>query len=287
MFQSQWNQNTTNFAKPDKEVKDSGISVPSQNFGSIMPITKKFNHDNNLPGQTSSNPNDDPSIYVGQLERQLGDQRVEATNLRKNLLDLEGRHQDMSTQYNMLSTEFGNLRREYDSLMKVKNELYATQCEQERSKQDKDFHHEQHLTLRRELLAQLNKDFENDQLKREKSFTEDELKATREKSHVLEKQIEELLVFANKPKEDGDGGREFYFARKIVQLEDSLKNIMSEKDQLAFDNKKLKEGIRDLDLQDANRTLNNDSFEEKNPNHFANNNRLNDTRIEVYFFLII
>ena len=43
----------------------------------------------------------------------------------------------------------------------------------------------------RDLLNQLNKDFENDQLRREKLYAEDELRAFKEKTLVLEKQIEE------------------------------------------------------------------------------------------------
>jgi len=166
----------------------------------------------------------------------------------------------------MLSTEFSNLRREYDALMQVKSELHATQLELERMKQEKDFHHEQHLILRRDLLQQLNRDFENDQLKRDKHHLENDLRAFKEKNIILEKQIEEILVFAQKPKDSEEGGREFFFAKKIVKLEEDLESLTKERDQLQFDNNMFKEGFKELKAAE----------EEKN-RHATHDMLMNDT----------
>ena len=246
-------------------------------FGLFTPLTKQFNHEAYQSMYHSNKPTD-PQEYQGDLERKLGDQRVEGTNLRKNMIDLESRHSDLGTQYNMLSTEFSNLRREYDALMQVKSEQHATQAQLERTTQEKDFHYEQHVSLRRDLLNQLNKDFENDQLRRENVYAQDELRAFKEKTLVLEKQIEEQLVFTNKPKSDEEGGREFYFAKIIVNLEDRIQVLTKERDQLAYDNKNQKEGIREVGADVQNQTKLNETYEERNPQ--AKGTNLNNTLLE-------
>ena len=240
-------------------------------FGMFTPVSRTFNHDAN-PAQFQKDSDlkvGDASEYIGKIERQLGDQRVEGGHLKKQLMDLESRHKDLGTQYNMLSTEFSNLRREYDALCAVKGELHATQLELEKMKTEKDFHHEQHLMLRRDLLNQLNKDYENDQLKREKNFVENELRASKEKSLILEKQIEELLVFAQRPKENEEGGREFFFAKKIVKLEDDLERTTAERNQFKFEVDQLKQGIR---------AINHNADDSKMDSHTQE--MLNDTRLE-------
>ena len=274
------NMFSSSIHQPGKMAQSTFQPITSSNqqnynqFGLISPHTKMFNHE---AYQAMHDVPKEPEEYLGDLERKLGDHRVESANLRKNQVDLEGRHTDLGTQYNMLSTEFSNLRREYDALMQVKSEQHATQAQLERTTEEKDFHYEQHVMLRRDLLNQLNKDFENDQLRREKLYAEDELRSFKEKTLVLEKQIEEQLVFANKPKSDEEGGREFYFAKKIVNLEDQIKDLMSERDQLAYENKNQKEGIREIGADVQNQTKLNDTYEER---FTAQKGGLNNTMLE-------
>lgn len=264
--QSQFNPNSQSQFNPI-----TATNAKSYDQYGMFSLNKTFNPENNLANfqNNAELKANDPTEYVGKLERQQGDHRVEGGHLKKQLMDLESRHADLGTQYTMLSTEFSNLRREYDALCAVKGELHATQLEQEKCKSEKDFHHEQHLMLRRDLLNQLNKDYENDQLKREKHFVENELRACKEKSLCLEKQIEALLVFAQKPKENEEGGREFFFAKKIVKLEDELEKITGERNQFAFDCEQLKGGIRAI----------NHNAEDSKFGH-SEHETLNDTRID-------
>jgi hypothetical protein len=255
---------------------DTGLRKHEQ-FGVFTALSKKYIPENDLTNLQQLNQITDRDEYTGKLERELGDQRVQTAHIRHDYNDLELRHQDQRTQYDILSCEYTNLRREYDALMQTKSELHATQAELERMQQEKNFHHEQHIMLRRDLLHQLNKDFENDQLKRDKVHVEDELRATRQKAFILEKQIEELLVFANKPKDEEEGGREFYFAKKIVVLEDTVKELAAERDTLSWDNKKFKDEIRSMknnfDVDQMN-----DTNEEKSA--WKKGDGLNDTRLD-------
>lgn len=81
--------------------------------------------------------------------------------------------------------------------MKVK--LEEVNLELNRMKEDRDFHNEQHINLRNEILGIVKQEYELESIKREKAFIEDELRSYKEKTLIYEKQIDELTILAKRP----------------------------------------------------------------------------------------
>ena len=103
----------------------------------------------------------------------------------------------------------------YSASVKVK--LEETMLELDRMKTDRDFHNEQHVNLRSEMLGIVKQEYELDSLKREKQFISDELRAYKEKTLIYEKQIDELTILAKRPVASSlNGGsdvQEHYYAK--------------------------------------------------------------------------
>lgn len=115
-------------------------------------------------------------------------------------------------------------------------------------KEDRDFHNEQHINLRNEILGIVKQEYELDSIKREKIFIEDELRAYKEKTLIYEKQLDELNILAKRPvSQTANGGnpQEHYYAKKIMELETQNKAIVEARDKLRFENNALKKGLKD------------------------------------------
>lgn len=124
-------------------------------------------------------------------------------------------------------------------------------------KEDRDFHNEQHITLRNEILGIVKQEYELDSIKREKTFIEEELRSYKEKTLIYEKQIDELTILAKRPvSQSANGGnpQEHYYAKKIMELETQIKEISTAKDKLTFENNALKKGLKDGNI-DSNAIL--------------------------------
>ena len=124
-------------------------------------------------------------------------------------------------------------------------------------KEDRDFHNEQHINLRNEILGIVKQEYELDSIKREKAFIEDELRSYKEKTLIYEKQIDELTILAKRPvSQSANGGnpQEHYYAKKIMELETQIKEISTAKDKLTFENNALKKGLKDGNI-DSNTLL--------------------------------
>lgn len=69
----------------------------------------------------------------------------------------------------------------------VKVKLEEISLELERMCSDRDFHNEQHINLRNEILGIVKQEYELDSLKREKAFISEELNTYKEKALIYEK----------------------------------------------------------------------------------------------------
>ena len=104
----------------------------------------------------------------------------------------------------------------------VKVKLEEVNLELNRMKEDRDFHNEQHINLRNEILGIVKQEYELESIKREKAFIEDELRSYKEKALIYEKQIDELTILAKRPvsqSANGGNAQELYYAKKIMELE--------------------------------------------------------------------
>lgn len=96
--------------------------------------------------------------------------------------------------------------------------------ELDRMKTDRDFHNEQHINLRNEMLGIVKQEYELDSLKREKSFISEELRSYKEKCLIYEKQIDELTILCKRPVSKnamGGNAEESYYA-KVSDCNNSL-----------------------------------------------------------------
>lgn len=118
-------------------------------------------------------------------------------------------------------------------------------------KEDRDFHNEQHINLRNEILGIVKQEYELESIKREKAFIEDELRSYKEKTLIYEKQIDELTILSKRPVSqfaNGGNPQEHYYAKKIMELETQVKEVTNQRDKLNFENTALKKGLKDGNL---------------------------------------
>ena len=154
--------------------------------------------------------------------------------------------QDKENQY--LQEENKNLLNELNILGNMKVKLEETSLELERMSSDRDFHNEQHINLRNEILGIVKQEYEVESLKRERAFLQEELNSYKEKALIYEKQIDELTIVAKRPVTQnavGDKNEERYYAKKIMEVEGKFKSICEERDKLKFENTRLKNGLKE------------------------------------------
>ena len=128
--------------------------------------------------------------------------------------------------------ENANLLQELSTIASVKVKLEETMLELERMKTDRDFHNEQHINMRSEMLGIVKQEYELESLKREKNFISEELQAYKEKTLIYEKQIDELTILAKRPvsvnANKGEGGnvQEHYYAKvRILKLKGIFRKL--------------------------------------------------------------
>jgi chromosome segregation ATPase len=186
--------------------------------------------------------------YIAELERNMAELRMEYNNLRRTTMGNERQLTQYSKELEYLQEENGRLRNDLHKAEQLRAQLEEVSLELERMKADRDFHNEQHLNLRKELLEIVKQEYELDSLRREKVFIEGELKNYKEKSIIYEKQIDELTILAKRPvsksNSDGSDKQEHYYAKKILELETKLKEFKKQNDELRHENSNYKAGIR-------------------------------------------
>lgn len=186
--------------------------------------------------------------YIAELERNMAELRMEYNNLKRSTLHNERQINQYSKELEYLQDENGRLRGDLHKMEQLKAQYEEVSLELDRMKADRDFHNEQHLNLRKELLEIVKQEYELDSLRREKNFIENELKNYKEKSVIYEKQIDELTILAKRPvsktANDGSDKQEHYYAKKILELETKLKETKKANDELRHENNNYKAGIK-------------------------------------------
>ncbi len=221
-----------NAGRPDLMSQSSYIG--RDNFpGAGMPDNMKFNN----------------FQYIAELERNLGEVRMEANTLKRTNMSNERQLTQFTKELEYIQDENTRLRNELHRLEQVRAQLEEVSTELERMKADRDFHNEQHLNLRKEMLEIVKQEYEIDSLKREKVFLDGELKNYKEKAVIYEKQIDELTILAKRPVSknvggDGNDKQEHYYAKKILELENKMKELKKVNDELRHENNNFKAGLK-------------------------------------------
>jgi DNA repair exonuclease SbcCD ATPase subunit len=186
--------------------------------------------------------------YIAELEKNMAELRMEYNNMKRTGMHNERQLNQYSKELEYLQDENGRLRTDLHKMEHLKAQFDEVSLELERMKADRDFHNEQHLNLRKELLEIVKQEYELDSIRREKVFIEGELKNYKEKSLIYEKQIDELTILAKRPVSktvnDGSDKQEHYYAKKILELETKLKEFKKANDELRHENNSYKAGIK-------------------------------------------
>lgn len=95
----------------------------------------------------------------------------------------------------------------------------------EKTKNERDFHHKAHMQMVREGNQKQNNDFLIGQLKREVHYLDQEKKDWSEYKLELERQINELLFMAEKPRNEKQTYVENYYTKKLVEKEEVIKTL--------------------------------------------------------------
>jgi len=158
--------------------------------------------------------------YIAELEKQLGELRLEHNHMRRTIVAYERQIEQFEKENKYVQGENANLLQELSTIAQVKVKLEETMLELERMKTDRDFHNEQHITLRNDMLGIVKQEYELESIKREKNFISEELQAYKEKTLIYEKQIDELTILAKRPVsinankgKDGGNIQEHYYAK--------------------------------------------------------------------------
>lgn len=186
--------------------------------------------------------------YIAELERNMAELRMEYNNQKRTSMHNDRQLTQYAKELEYLQDENGRLRNDLHRMEQLKAQFDEVSLELERMKSDRDFHNEQHLNLRKELLEIVKQEYELDSLRREKVFIEGELKNYKEKSVIYEKQLDELTILAKRPvtksATDGSDKQEHYYAKKILELETKLKETKKNNDELRHENTSYKAGIK-------------------------------------------
>lgn len=199
-------------------------------------------------GGINSNMNATNFQYIAELERNSAELRMEYNNLRRTTMQSERQLTQYAKEIEYIQDENTRLRNDLHKSEQLRGQLEEVTLDLDRMKADRDFHNEQHLNLRKELLEIVKQEYELDSLRREKVFIEGELKNYKEKSIIYEKQIDELTILAKRPisknTADGSDKQEHYYAKKILELETKLKDLKRSNDELKHENVNYKAGIK-------------------------------------------
>jgi chromosome segregation ATPase len=188
--------------------------------------------------------------YIAELERNVAELRMESNNNKRQAASTERQISQLTKELEYLQDENGRLRTDLHKFEQLRAQLEEVTLELERMKADRDFHNEQHLNLRKEMLEIVKQEYEIESLRREKVFLDGELKNYKEKAVIYEKQIDELTILAKRPVSkganiDGSDKQDHYYAKKILELETKLKDMKKSNDELRHENATYKAGIKD------------------------------------------
>jgi len=152
--------------------------------------------------------NNSSAQYISELERNIGEMKLEANHLKRTIAANEREIEELKKEMNHVQDENRSLLDDLSHLGNIKNQYEDISTELERMCADRDFHNEQHINLRNEILSIVKQEYEIESLKREKTFLSEELAAYKEKALIYEKQIDELNILAKRPVSQSAQGTE-------------------------------------------------------------------------------
>ena len=183
---------------------------------------------------------------IGELETELGQIRIENEKNKQLINDFEFEIGNKNQQLDIENKKVLNLMKELNDCQELRDRLDESIFEIQKLENERDFHHKNHVDLRKELYQKTNNEFQLNQLKRDLHYKNEEFGSLKERCVALEKQIDELLVFAEKPRNEKQTTTETFYAKKIVDLERVIKNLKEEKFELEnFYGNKIERSQRD------------------------------------------
>lgn len=197
------------------------------------------------------------------LEREVGALRVENTVFKQTLKDLEFELENTKHQLTIEKNKTENLNNELESHQDLRDRLDEYALEIQKLEGERDFHHKNHVELRKELYNKTSAEFHINKLKRDLHYKTEELATAKDRCAELELQINELLIFAEKPRNEKQNNAETFYAKKIVELESTIKKLKDEKFEIenfhntSFDNRRalMGEGGRGFERPSENNKL--------------------------------
>lgn len=169
---------------------------------------------------------------IGELETEIGQIRIENEKNKQMINDYEFEIGNRDKQLEIENNKVLNLMKELESCQELRDRLDESIFEIQKLENERDFHHKNHVDLRKELYQKTNSEFQLNQFKRDLHYKNEEFVGLKERCGDLEKQIDELLVFAEKPRNEKQTTTETFYAKKIVDLERVIKSLKEEKFQL-------------------------------------------------------
>lgn len=182
----------------------------------------------NMQGSVKSQ-NNNLVHAMSELDRDVSALRVENSKLRQSLNDLEYELDNAKQQLDIEKNKAESLANDLENHQELRDKVDELTLEVQKLEGERDYHHKNHVDLRKELYNKTNAEFQINKLKRELFYRNEEHTTIKERCAELEWQINELLVFAEKPRNEKQNNAETFYAKKIVELENTIKKLKDEK----------------------------------------------------------
>ena len=236
--------NTT--PRPRNPLRESASALPGIDLQQLHQLQMQIQSNPNIIQQTqnlislslSRSPNSlnayksGQGAHIGELEKALGELRIENERLRTQVKDLEfgldSRGQELEAERQRAEATLAEL----EGCGELELRLEEAQLEVRRLKNDLDFHHRCHVELRKEKHTRGMGDFQLASLRRDLAFRGEEVEALKLRCQELQQSVEELMVYAGKPLNEKPGSAESHFARQIVELEATVRRMREERAEL-------------------------------------------------------
>ena len=200
---------------------------------------------NHVNGQGSvKSQNNNLVQVISEMEKDVNSLRVENNKYKQHIKDLEYELDNTKQQLSFEKNKNENLTNELENHQDLRDKLDEYVLESQKLESERDFHHKNHVELRKELYNKTSAEYHINKLKRELHYKSEEFNSLKERCAGLEAQINELLVFAEKPRNEKQNNAETFYAKKIVELENIIKRLKDEKFEIenfhnsSFDNRR-------------------------------------------------
>ena len=193
---------------------------------------------------------------VNELERTVSELRIQTTKQEQIIKDLEYELENTNQQLTNERNRTDNLNAELENFSELRDKFDEYVFEIKRLEGERDYHHKNHVELRKDLYGKTTSEFQIGKYKRELHYKTEELQAAKERCQNLEEQINELFIFAEKPRNEKQNNAEAFYAQKIRELEKKVKTLEEQKFQLEnFKDKSfgLKESVTNMGIQGKSR----------------------------------